>query len=68
MKACFVDNAEVPIECSIDSGNIHDCALALDGIERAGCCHWKPEKTLAMCRDLLGDSWYILRLKGSRNS
>ena len=54
MRACFVDNAVVPLPCSHDIDEIHNCALASDGTKKRECEHWQPGRAIRMALDILG--------------
>lgn len=52
--ACFADNADLPIACSEDIGEEYNCQHLVSGETKANCYYWKPERTMELCRELLG--------------
>lgn len=54
MKACFVDNADLPIACSEDIGEEYNCQHLMSGETKANCSRWKPKRTRELCKELLG--------------
>jgi hypothetical protein len=54
MKACFSDCVELPGSCAWDEDRVHDCLLAARGVQRADCQYWRPEKAVAIAREILG--------------
>lgn len=54
MRACFADNADLPISCSIDTGEQYNCVHAMSGETKASCSYWKPQRAIALALDILG--------------
>lgn len=61
MKACFADNAQVPIACSWDIDETYNCLIASKGIPRDQCQYWRPDMTVEMCRQILGSDWQLVK-------
>ena len=57
MRACFADNAEVPIACSHDIGEVHNCQIANSGVQRDDCRYWRPDMALKLVQEIIGDEW-----------
>jgi hypothetical protein len=55
MKACFADNAELPIECVNDLDKPWDCLFANQGVKKEQCIYWQPERTKLLVKDILGE-------------
>lgn len=61
MKACFVDNAEIPITCACDTGETYNCLLASSGQKKETCEYWQPDRAVLLCREILEDStWGVI--------
>ena len=54
MKACFADNASVPIACSWDIDEPYNCLHASRGVPRDECQYWQPRQAVELARDILG--------------
>lgn len=61
MKACFADNAELPIACSHDIDEPHNCLIASAGTHRDECRYWRPDLALKVVQDILGDEWKLVK-------
>ena len=64
MKACFADNADLPIACAADIGEEYNCLHLMSGETKASCPHWSPKRTRELCKDLLGypeEHWGTIR-------
>lgn len=53
MRACFVDNADLPITCSIDDNEQYNCQIAMNGMKRDNCPHWQPQRAVNLVKDIL---------------
>ena len=63
-KACFADNAELPMACGIDIDEGYNCYYALNGGTKEECPDWNPKRTRELCKDLLGfpeEYWGTIR-------
>lgn len=60
MKACFAANAKIPITCSWDIDEVHNCLIASEGTPRDKCRYWRPDMTLDLCKKLLEGSGYVV--------
>lgn len=54
MKACFADNANLPIECVHDIDEVYNCIYATNGITRELCDNWQPERAVNIALDIMG--------------
>ena len=54
LRACFADNAELPITCSVDIEEPWNCELAQINMARDDCPHWQPERAIKLALDILG--------------
>jgi len=61
MKACFVDNRDIPVTCDWDIDRREDCLLAVRGISRSKCQYWRPDLARDLCREILKDSGWEVR-------
>ncbi len=61
MKACFADNAQVPITCSWDIDETYNCLIASKGIPRDQCQYWRPDLSIKLAKDILGDEWQLVK-------
>jgi len=45
-KNCYadIDPGDEPRECVIDTGNITDCLLAMEGVRRNDCKYWRSRE------------------------
>ena len=56
MKACFADNASLPVTCVFDEPGCVpeiDCTFAKSG-NRDTCPMWPPNRSLQLCVEILG--------------
>lgn len=61
MRACFADNIELPIACSYDIDEVHNCNIASAGVPRDVCRYWRPDMALKLVQDILGDEWKLVK-------
>lgn len=61
MRACFADNAQVPITCSWDIDETFNCLIASKGIPRDRCQYWRPDLAVKLVKDILGDEWQLVK-------
>lgn len=58
MKACFADNVESPIACSLDLEESYNCMIATKNKYVAGdktkCPYWQPGRAIRLALDILG--------------
>ena len=54
MRACFADNAEVPLNCAHDISEPWNCSEAAMGIPRDNCQHWQPDLAVKLALEILG--------------
>jgi hypothetical protein len=54
MRACFADNADLPLICNHDSGETWNCVPATEGIAKHDCPYWQPQRAIALVRTILG--------------
>lgn len=55
MRACFADNADLPITCANDIGQPWDCIYADAGLQKENCVNWQPERATRLAKDILGE-------------
>lgn len=61
MKACFADNSQVPIACSHDIDEVHNCLIASKGILRDQCQYWRPDLAVKLAQEILGSEWQLVK-------
>jgi hypothetical protein len=66
MRACFADNADLPLSCNHDTGETWNCVPATEGIAKHDCPYWQPQRAIELVRIILGDSGYIVKAKGAK--
>lgn len=54
MRACFADNAEVPMQCSHDLGELYNCVHASAGGAQKTCPNWQPDRAVKLALEILG--------------
>lgn len=54
MRACFADNADLPLECNHDTGETWNCEPAKEGVGKRECPHWQPGRAIRLALDILG--------------
>lgn len=54
MRACFADNADLPIACANDTEQPRDCIYATAGLQKEDCVNWQPERAIKLAKDILG--------------
>ncbi len=64
MRACFSDNAEIPIDCAYDIGEEANCLIASRGIPRSECQYWCPGRAEKLAQAILGDGYKITKKGG----
>lgn len=56
MRACFADNANLPLTCSIDIREPWNCQRAMQGGKRNDCPYWLPKRAFELAFDILGET------------
>ena len=54
MRACFADNAELPITCAHDIDEVYNCCLAQKGVQKICCKHWQPARAIKLAAEIVG--------------
>jgi hypothetical protein len=54
MRACFADNADLPLSCNHDSGETWNCIPATEGIAKHECPYWQPQRAIELVRSITG--------------
>ena len=56
MRACFIDadDDQIPLACSHDINEFHNCRLATDGVKKQKCEHWQPGRIIKLALEILG--------------
>lgn len=60
-RACFADNADLPIACAWDVDECHNCTFANNGVHRDYCPHWQPDRAVDLAKDILGGEWQLVK-------
>jgi hypothetical protein len=61
VRACFADNAQLPIACSHDIGETYNCLIATSGTSKYQCQYWRPDLAAKLCQEILGDEWRLVK-------
>ena len=61
MKACFADNALLPSDCVLDTGETWNCVHAPDLKRKEACPHYDEQLSVELCSEILGDRYLIVK-------
>jgi hypothetical protein len=53
VRACWVDNIELPSSCVYDTDEAYNCLHAGLGVLKFNCQYWDESRTIKLCEDLL---------------
>ena len=54
IKACFCDNADLPIACAHDLAEPWNCVHASAGVLKEFCKEWDVQRAIELALDILG--------------